>query len=284
MLAVLRGVAIAVSIVHYVDNTVRYDDYVQGASTPVGSVDGARRLVPVHGGRGRRTASLYRAPAATARRAGLLAFYAGERPHRPGGLPVDLAGGLRRRAEHVHRARHRAAATAILAFAVWTVVPPLRPAAPPISSAAVAAGSGGRSPSGRGQAIGVTSLAMGSPDRDAGAVDAKCGYAAPRVQPSAKKIIVCTRRTAVGGVGAGEVRGEPVVEGDRAARHLDEQGLASGDLGVGEEVLGLAEEDVDELAQPDLVRAGDVAHRAVARVDPSKGIHAVIVFGSAMGQ
>ena len=41
VLRVLLGLAIAVSIVHYVDNTVRYDDYVQGASTPV-----ARWMVP----------------------------------------------------------------------------------------------------------------------------------------------------------------------------------------------------------------------------------------------
>ncbi len=41
VLRVLLGVAIAVSVVHYVDNTVRYDDYVQGVSTPV-----ARWMVP----------------------------------------------------------------------------------------------------------------------------------------------------------------------------------------------------------------------------------------------
>jgi len=41
VLRVLLGLGIAVSIVHYIDNTVRYDDYVQGASTPV-----ARWMVP----------------------------------------------------------------------------------------------------------------------------------------------------------------------------------------------------------------------------------------------
>ena len=41
VLRALLGVAVAVSIVHYVDNTARYDDYVQGVSTPV-----ARWMVP----------------------------------------------------------------------------------------------------------------------------------------------------------------------------------------------------------------------------------------------
>lgn len=35
VLRALLGLAIAVSIVHYIDNTVRYDHYVQGTSTPV---------------------------------------------------------------------------------------------------------------------------------------------------------------------------------------------------------------------------------------------------------
>ena len=41
VLRALLGVAVAVSIVHYVDNTARYDDYVQGTSTLV-----ARWMVP----------------------------------------------------------------------------------------------------------------------------------------------------------------------------------------------------------------------------------------------
>ena len=105
MLRVLLGLAIAVSIVHYVDNTVRYDDYVQGASTPV-----ARWMVPaswfLFTAAGVAGLLLYErgryGPAA-----GLLAFYSVSGligfAHYQSISPTDFDAAP----EHVHRARHR---------------------------------------------------------------------------------------------------------------------------------------------------------------------------------
>ena len=62
---------------------------------------------------------------------------------------------------------------------------------------------------------------------------------------------VCTARSRSVRVGVGEVHGQAVVERDRALGHLDEDRLDVGDLRVGQDVLRLAEEDVDELAQAD---------------------------------
>ena len=87
--------------------------------------------------------------------------------------------------EHVHRARHR----------VRCVDPGLRrldrpcDAERPARRVAVgrqASGVGGRSPSGRGHAIGVTGLSMRSPTARFGRSTAKCRNLEPRVQPSAK--------------------------------------------------------------------------------------------------
>ena len=74
-------------------------------------------------------------------------------------------------------------------------------------------------------------------------------------------MIVWTERSRSVVFGFGEVHRQSVVERDRSGGHLDEHRLDAADLGVGEDVVGLAEEDVDELAHADEVAPGHVAHR-----------------------
>ena len=89
----------------------------------------------------------------------------------------------------------------------------------------------------------------------------------------------------IGAVRFGEMDGQPVVKRDRSLRDVDEHRLDVANLRIGQDVLRLAEEDVDELAQADEVGARKVGHRTRhARRGPSNGIHAVTEVVSLIGQ
>ena len=143
----------------------------------------------------------------------------------------------------------------------------------------------GRRP-GRGQTIGVTSLSIGWPTSMPAAVD---GEVRDRVAAGAAVGEVDDRVHGAVAVGAcwrsARCTVRPWWNATAALRHLDEHRLDAGDLGVGEDVLRLAEEDVDELAQPDRVgaRAGTPSRRT-SSVEPSNGIHAVTDAVSLIGQ
>ena len=55
-------------------------------------------------------------------------------------------------------------------------------------------------------------------------------------------------------------------------------------LRIVEDVLGHSFEDVDELAQAELMAARQIGHRSGARLEPSNGIHAVTDAVSLIGQ
>ena len=101
----------------------------------------------------------------------------------------------------------------------------------------------------------MTSLAIALADLDAGPVDREV-----RVRVATRAAVGevddrVHRPWPVGGVGVGQVDGQAMVERDAALGHFDEDRLDAGDLGIAEDVLGLTEEDVHELAQADGVRA-----------------------------
>ena len=70
----------------------------------------------------------------------------------------------------------------------------------------------------------------------------------------------------IGVVGTREMDGETVMKGDRARRHFQKDRFDVFDLGLAQNVLGLTEEDVHELAHADLrgCRVDTRAHRCRA--------------------
>ena len=181
--------------------------------------------------------------------------------------------GMRKKPLSVHEARCSGVTSGAGAGAVVAVAVRAAPAPAPCGSEWVVghpigcAGGSGRSPGGRGQAMGVTSLAITAPMAMPARSTEGCGNRpSPRGRSVGEVDGGVHPTDGTGGVGPRQVEGESVVEGDGPGRDLDPDGLQAGQLGVnGQRVVvgaGRGGEDVDERAQAEPVAAREVAHGA----------------------